>query len=111
MKMSKLSIKAAIKESAGTASITGSGTSWQVHGPYKITDPAGPYTTIGATSYAKARRIATQWRAEVAMFLAGMWCDDVCYAIDRVGNEPGESHSLQVFIAAGVKAHADANPV
>jgi hypothetical protein len=101
-----LSKSEAIRESAGIGRISGRGTSWQVHGPYRITQPAGPSTTINADSYPNARRIATQWRAEVALYLMGAWSDDVRNAVESHGCDYYADHTLAGFIVAGLKAAA-----
>jgi len=101
-----LSKSAAIRESAGVGNISGRGTSWQVFGPYRVTEPTGPSTAITADSYAKARRIATQWRAEVALCLMGAWSDDVRHAVESHGCDYYADHTLAGFIAAGLKAAA-----
>ena len=105
--MTALSKTAAIRESQGVGGISGRGTSWQIYGPYRITEPNGPSTTAHADSYRKARMIATKWRAEVALYLMGCWNEDVDYAVDNHGQDPWADHSLQAFIAAGLKAAAE----
>jgi hypothetical protein len=101
MQMSKT---AAIRESAGATSIVGSGTSWQVYGPARVTNISGPSTAISADSYSKARRIATQWRAEVALALMGRWDDESRMAVMNMAYDEYESHTVQSFIEAGEKA-------
>lgn len=102
--MQALSKTAAIRETANTASIHGRGTSWQVYGPHRVTEPGGPSTSINASSYIQARRIATQWRAEVVLVLMGVWSDDVACAVDYNGRNYGDDTSLLGYIAAGLKA-------
>ncbi len=101
--MQALSKTAAIRESANVISIGISGTSWQVYGPYKLNNPSGPSTTINADSYTKARRIATQWRAEVALVLMGVWSDDVMFAVEDHDHHYGGG-TLADYITAGLKA-------
>lgn len=97
-----LSKTAAIRESSGVGSISGRGTSWQVYGPYHVTNLRGPSTCINTDSYAKARRVATQWRAEVALALMGHWTDDVRSAVESHGQDYYADHSLQAYIDAGL---------
>ena len=101
--MQALSKTAAIRGSANATSISGRGTSWQVYGPYKVTNPSGPSTAINADSYTKARRIATQWRAEVALVLMGVWSEDVMIAVESHDHHYGGS-TLADYITAGLKA-------
>jgi hypothetical protein len=102
--MTNLSKAAAIKASAGTASIFGSGTSWQIYGPYTVTEPNGPSTSNNADSYDKARRIATQWRAEVALAMMGCWSHDVQIAVDHHSQNPWTPKTIGAYIDAGVAA-------
>ena len=101
--MQALSKTAAIRESANTTSISGRGTSWQVCGPHKFTNPSGPSTTINADSYTKARRIATQWRAKVALVLMGVWSEDVMFAVE-FHDHHYDGSTLADYITAGLKA-------
>lgn len=98
-----LSKTAAIRESANAVSISGSGTSWQVYGPHKATNHTGPTTAVSATSYVKARRCATEWRAEVVLALMGLWSDDVQIAIGYHGIN-SDATTLADYIAIGLKA-------
>lgn len=102
--MQALSKTAAIRESANAISISGRGTSWQVYGPYKVTNPSGPSTTINADSYTKARRIATKWRAKVALVLMGVWSDDVMFAVEEFHDHHYGGSTLADYITAGLKA-------
>lgn len=102
--MTNLSKTAAIKASANTASISGTGTSWQIYGPYRVTEPKGPSTTQNADSYAKAKRIATQWRSEVALVLMGCWDTEAAAAVDMAAHDHYTSKTVDAFIAAGLKA-------
>ena len=78
--MSTMSLTKAIRESAGYVSIHGRGTSWTVIGPHKVLNLGphkvlnlgGPTTSWNCDSYPKARRCATQWRAEIALVLMGV---------------------------------------
>ena len=101
--MQALSKTAAIRESANAISIIGRGTSWQVFGPYSFDNLSGPSTTINADSYTKARRIATQWRAEVVLELMGLLSDDVMYAVESHDYHYG-GRTLADFVNAGLKA-------
>ena len=101
--MQALSKTAAIRESAKAISISGRGTSWQVYGPYKFTNPSGPSTTINADSYTKARRIATQWRAKVALVMMGVWCEEVMLAVE-FHDHHHDGGKLADYITAGLKA-------
>lgn len=102
--MTNLSKTAAIKATRNVASISGCGTSWQIYGPYKVTDRHGPSTQANADSYEKARLIATQWRAEVALVLMGKWDTESASAVDHAAHDHYTSKKLSDLIDAGVKA-------
>jgi hypothetical protein len=91
MTMTSISKTAAIRESAGCVSIHGAGTSWRVIGPYRDSDPSGPYTERTATSYPQARSIATRWRASVVLALMGRLTDDTSYAVECSAADRGIS--------------------
>lgn len=102
--MTNLSKTAAIKATRNVASISGRGTSWQIYGPHKVTDRHGPSTQANADSYEKARRIATQWRAEVALVLMGKWDREAAMAVDYAAHDHYTPKTLSDLIDAGVKA-------
>lgn len=105
--MSTMSLTKAIRESAGYVSIHGRGTSWTVIGPHKVLNLGGPTTSWNRDSYPKARRCATQWRAEIALVLMGKLTrenkDDVAMELDY-HRHVGFSHTLRDYIDAGLRA-------
>lgn len=102
-----LTLNQAIGESAGYVSIHGQGTSWTVIGPHKVLNLGGPTTSWNCDSYPKARRFATQWRAEIALVLMGKLTrenkDDVTMALDEHWHD-GFIHTLRGYIDAGLRA-------
>lgn len=48
------------------APIRRSSTDYLVIGPYRVSEPAGPYTEIQRSHYSAARDLMTGWRAQVA---------------------------------------------
>lgn len=105
--MSTMSLTKAIRESAGYVSIHGRGTSWTVIGPHKVLNLGGPTTSWNCDSYPKARRCATQWRAEIALVLMGVLNSenngDVAMELDYHRHD-GFSHTLRDYIDAGLRA-------
>lgn len=102
--MSNISMTAAIRATKNTVSISGHGTSWQVTGPHQVTNPKGPYTTLNTTSYGRAQRAATQWRAEVVLAMMGVWTEDVMAAVADAAQDPYANRTLPGLIRTGVAA-------
>jgi hypothetical protein len=100
MNMSKT---AAIKEASKSVSIHGQGTSWMVIGPYRASEPSGPYTEQQYSTYTKALRAAASWKATIAVALMGLLNDDSERAIDRAEHEDG-SANVRDLVAIGIKA-------
>lgn len=59
---------------------TGCGTSWQIYGPYRYDNLAGPSTSINATSYPQAMLKRRNWVVTIAGHLMGLAADDVYFA-------------------------------
>ena len=68
-------------------------TSWQVYGPYRATDLAGPSTEMHADSYVMARARRTRWVAHIALTLMGYEGDDL-YEIDMIAERGGSVESI-----------------
>jgi hypothetical protein len=100
MNMSKT---AAIKEASKSVFIYGSGTSLSVVGPYRASEPSGPYTELQYTSYTKALRSAASWKATIAVALMGLLNDDSERAIDRAALEDNIANTRNL-VAIGMKA-------
>jgi hypothetical protein len=85
--METMSKTAALKEARRLVSISGSGTSWQIYGPYRDTDLSGPSTSSSATDYWKARARRAKWVASIAATLMGLDSDAVEHHHFMTGEE------------------------
>ena len=102
--MKAMSKSAAIRETANTISITRrGGTSWEVLGPHSVEHLCGPSTVISATSYIKARTVATKWRAQIALHMMGLLSEDVIWAVEE-HDAWRDGGRLTDYIEAGIKA-------
>lgn len=52
---------------------------WTVIGPYRDSDPTGPYTEISKPTYAAALNLRTAWVASLALRMMGIEDEDVDY--------------------------------
>ena len=99
MTTQKLSKTAAIKEARGYVSIHGSGTSWSICGPYRTSDPDGPYTEVHTCGYSEAVQIRKIWTVELALWYMGKDTEDVTYKIRRANEDCPCSISKLIDIA------------
>lgn len=67
-----LSKTTAIAKASKSVSIHGRGTNWTIYGPYRASEPAGPYTQASASGYDEAVRRRAAWAADVALALMGV---------------------------------------
>ena len=87
----------AIKAASSAVTLSGSGTSWVIRGPYNHGQIGGPYTERQADSYAKARTIRARWAADIACSLLGMDGEEIIFGGDYPAN-------VRVMVDAVVRA-------
>jgi hypothetical protein len=95
----------AIRQSAQHVFIHGSRTSWTVVGPHHSDDPSGPSGEFHTDSYEKARRIATGWRALIALSLMDKLDDESESAVDCENYDHYGDHTLRGLVAKGIAAY------
>lgn len=105
MAMSKT---AAIREASAYVAIVGSGTSWEVYGPYRLSDLTGPTTSVGWDSYQKARLCRTKWRAEIALSLMGRLDDETRFGAEAEASDPYGDHTVRGMVDGAIKRAEDA---
>jgi hypothetical protein len=96
--METMSKTAALKEARRLVSISGSGTSWQIYGPYRLTDLDGPSTSVSADSYWNARRRRGAWVADIAATLMGINPDGIEHHYFMTGEE-----RIEALLAAAIR--------
>lgn len=83
--MKNASITKILKAARKAVSFEGSGTSWTIVMPYSYDDLSGPYTTMNASDYWKARSVASSCKLSIALVVAGVEGDD--YGVEFAARE------------------------
>lgn len=83
--MKNSSVTQILKAARKAVSLEGGGTSWTIVMPYSYDDLSGPYTTMTASNFWKARSVASNCKLSIALTVAGVEGGD--YGVESAARE------------------------